>query len=126
MRFNYVIKKMEYIVALILPFFILLIENFLPYPYIIEELFKYYLAKSANSTKSAIILGLLFSISEAIFYVMNLNSSPIRILIVAPMHITTILVMRYFLRSSFAIKKKLWPVGIIIAIIIHYLFNQSY
>lgn len=85
----------------------------------IEELFKFFLAKNASSTKVAVVLGLLFSISEAIFYSMNLNAPIYRVLIVAPMHITTILVMQYFN------KKSLWPVGIMIAITIHYLFNLS-
>lgn len=109
---------MEYISALVFPFFILLIEKFLPYPYIIEEVFKFFLAKKASSTKVAIILGLLFSISEAIFYVMNPNSSFIRFFVVTPMHITTILIMYYFSR-----RKSLWPIGLIFAILIHYLFN---
>lgn len=114
---------MEYISALIFPFFILLIENFLPYPYVIEELFKFFLAKKADSTKTAIILGLLFSISEAIFYVfnpsfVNLRSYILRFISVSAMHITTILVMQYFL------KRKLWSIGLVLAILIHYLFNS--
>ena len=110
---------MEYLSALVFPFFILLVESFLPYPYVIEELFKFFLAKWASSTKVAVILGLLFSISEAIFYSMNPNAPLYRILFVAPMHITTILIMQYFIR-----KKNLWPVGLLLAILIHYLFNQ--
>lgn len=127
---------MEYITALVFPFFLLLIEKFLPYPYIIEELFKFFLAKKSDTTKTAIILGVLFSFSEAIFYVFNpsysIISNPIslavRFLIVTPMHITTILIMYYF---SKVIKtrnnKNLWPIGIILAILIHYIFNlQSF
>mgnify|MGYP001587160119 CR=1 FL=1 len=118
---------MEYIAALIFPFFILLIENFLAYPYIVEEVFKFFLAKSANSTKTAIILGLLFSLSESIFYVFNpsysLISNPyslvVRLLVVTPLHITTILIMYYFSK-----KKSLWPLGLSLAILIHYLFNS--
>jgi hypothetical protein len=116
---------MEYIAALVSPFFILLIENFLPYPYVIEELFKFFLAKWASSTKVAVILGLLFSISEAIFYSMNPNAPLYRILFVAPMHITTILIMQYFSNViQLRHKKNLWPVGLLLAILIHYLFNQ--
>ena len=117
---------MEYIAALVSPFFILLIENFLPYPYVIEELFKFFLAKWASSTKVAVILGLLFSISEAIFYSMNPNAPLYRILFVAPMHITTILIMQYFLNViQLRHKKNLWPIGLLLAILIHYLFNYS-
>lgn len=116
---------MEYISALIFPFFILLIENFLPYPYIVEELFKFFLAKKASSIKTAIILGLLFSFSEAVFYVfnpvfaVNLKAYSIRLIAVVPLHITTILVMQYFLG-----KRNMWPIGLILAILIHYLFNS--
>lgn len=115
---------MEYISALIFPFFILLIENFLPYPYVVEELFKFFLAKKTSSTKTAIILGLLFSFSEAVFYFMNSSYSlnpnlySLRLLSVSAMHITTILIMQYFLN-----KKSLWPVGLLLAMLIHYLFN---
>ena len=111
---------MEYLLALVFPFFILLIENFLPYPHVVEELFKFFLAKKASSTKTATILGVLFSVSEAIFYALNPSVPLYRVLIVAPMHVTTILVMRYFLG-----KRNMWPIGLILAILIHYLFNLS-
>jgi RsiW-degrading membrane proteinase PrsW (M82 family) len=127
---------MEYITALVFPFFLLLIEKFLPYPYIIEELFKFFLAKKSDTTKTAIILGVLFSFSEAIFYVFNpsysIISNPIsltvRFLIVTPMHITTILIMYYFSKvTKTRNNKNIWPIGIILAILIHYIFNlQSF
>ncbi len=127
---------MEYISALVFPFFLLLIEKFLPYPYIIEELFKFFLAKKSDTTKTAIILGVLFSFSEAIFYVFNpsysIISNPIslavRFLIVTPLHVTTILIMYYFSKViQVRHNKNLWPIGIILAILIHYIFNlQSF
>lgn len=117
---------MEYISALVFPFFILLLEKLLPYPYIIEEIFKFFLAKSAKTTQVALILGILFSFSEAIFYFLNPSysildpyKSFVRLLIVTPMHITTILVMQYFSQ-----RKNLWLVGLLCAILIHYLFNS--
>jgi hypothetical protein len=116
---------MEYITALISPFFLLLIEKFIPIPYAVEELFKFYLAKKADNTKTAIILGLLFSISESIFYVFNPSYilNPLlfvaRLTLVSAMHITTTLVMYYFLK-----KRNLWPIGLITAILTHYLFNS--
>lgn len=115
---------MNFLSALIGPFFLLLLEKVLPYPYLVEELYKFFLAKSTNSTKAAIVLGVLFSLSEAVFYLMNpsyifnLKAYGIRLIAVAPMHITTILSMQYF------VKKNLWPIGLITAILIHYLFNQ--
>ncbi len=115
---------MEYIIALIFPFILLLIEIFFPYPYLIEELFKFYLAKKAETTKIAIILGVFFSFSEAIFYFLNpiyfldIGLSFLRFAVVTAMHITTILVMRYFAR-----KDNLWPIGLLLAFTIHYIFN---
>lgn len=118
---------MEYLSALVAPFFLLLVENYLPYPYVIEEIVKFFLAKYSQTTKTAIMLGILFSFSEAIFYFMNpsysfifdLKKSVVRLLIVTPMHISTILIMRYFIR-----RKSLWPFGLIAAILLHYLFNN--
>ena len=109
---------MNYLFSIVGPFFILLVEKFLPYPYFIEEIYKFFLAKSTSSTKVVIILGFLFSFSEALFYVMNPNSSFVRPLVVTPMHITTILIMQYFN------KRNLWWLGLTFAILIHYLFNQ--
>ena len=116
---------MEYIAALIFPFILLLAEKLFPYPYFIEELFKFYLAKKADSTKTAIFLGLVFSLSESVFYFLNpvysLNANlfAFRLFLVSAMHITTILVMHYFTN-----KKNLWPIGLILAMAIHFVFNS--
>jgi len=116
---------MEYLAALIGPFFLLVVEKFLPYPYLVEEIFKFFLVKKPLDTKTVFILGLFFSISEAIFYIMNpvYSHRPmaygIRFMAVTPMHITTLLVMNYFNQ-----KKNLWPIGLIFAILIHYIFNS--
>lgn len=115
---------MEYLIALIGPFFLLLVENFLPYPYLVEEIFKFFLAKSSTSIKMSFALGLLFSLSEAFFYFLNpiytLNPSlyTLRLLLVTILHVTTILIMQYFIS-----KKRLWPLGLLLSILIHYLFN---
>jgi hypothetical protein len=115
---------MEYLLAIIGPFFLLLIESLLPYPYIVEEIFKFFLAKSSTSIKTAIILGLLFSLSEAFFYFLNPTFQldairySLRFLVVSAMHISTILIMQYFLK-----RKNLWPIGLLLSILIHYLFN---
>lgn len=115
---------MEYLTALVGPFFLLLVEKFLPYPYVIEEIFKFFLAKKANSIKTAITLGFLFSLSESVFYIINpsFQLSPmayiVRFIMVTLMHVSTILVMQYFIK-----KKSLWLIGLILAILIHYLFN---
>jgi len=93
---------MIYLFSLIGPFFLLLVEKVLPYPYLVEEVYKFFLTKSTNSTKVAIALGFLFSLSEAIFYLLNPNYSLfnvnyflLRLLAVTPLHISTILIMQY-------------------------------
>ncbi|KKP46368.1 MAG: hypothetical protein UR39_C0011G0020 [Candidatus Woesebacteria bacterium GW2011_GWA1_33_30] len=115
---------MVYLFSLIGPFFLLLVEKFLPYPYFIEELYKLFLAKSTSSTRVVIILGFLFSFSEAVFYFLNPNPSFFRFLVVTPMHITTLLVMQYFNEIQLRHKRNLWWLGLTLAILIHYLFNQ--
>ena len=116
---------MEYLTALIGPFVLLLLESFFPYPYLLEEVFKFFLAKEAKTTKTAVLLGILFSLSESIFYLFNptyqlsVSNNIIRFLLVAPMHITTILVMQYFIK-----RKSMWPVGLVLAVIIHFAFNS--
>ena len=117
---------MLYLSALIGPFFLLLAEKFLPYPYLVEEIYKFFLVKKPLDTKTVFLLGLLFSLSEAIFYVLNpvfsynLTTYGIRLMAVLPMHITTMLIMNYFNR-----RKNMWILGLILAILIHYLFNFS-
>ena len=125
---------MIYLFSLIGPFFLLLVEKVLPYPYLVEEVYKFFLAKPSNSTKVSIILGLLFSLSEAVFYLLNpnfsifstnmagqaplINYSLLRLITVTPMHISTILIMQYLNKKSLS-----W-LGLILAVAIHYLFNS--
>lgn len=119
---------MEYISALVFPFILVFVEKIFPFPYLIEEIFKFFLSKKAESTKAVIILGFFFSISEAILYLSNpsfyittdLTKSILRLLVVAPMHMTTLLVMYYFNKKP----KYYYLVGLTLAILIHYTFNN--
>jgi hypothetical protein len=118
---------MIYLSALIGPFFLLLIEGFLPFPFLVEEIYKFFLVKKPIETKIVIIIGFLFSLSEAIFYVMNpfysLITNPyslvLRLLVVFPMHTTTLLIMNYYNK-----KRDLWYLGLILGVFIHFLFNN--
>lgn len=115
---------MVYLFSLIGPFFLLLVENFFNYPYVVEEVYKFFLVKKPIETKQVFAVGLFFSISESIFYVFNpvyINNFSLniqRLLLVLPMHITTLLVVNYFNK-----KGNLWFVGLLTAVFIHYLFN---
>lgn len=119
--------------ALIAPFLIWPIEILLPYPYIIEELMKavfvFFILKIPNNTsriKMAIAIAILFSFSEDIFYFANMfmmggiNVLFGRLLFTLPMHILTILVILIS-----ALKDKRFIIlGIVLAGLIHFFFNQ--
>jgi len=60
--------------SLVGPFLLWPLEYFLPYPYIIEELFKVFVVKFTNSNaKSYILAGILFALTETILYSFNIN-----------------------------------------------------
>jgi hypothetical protein len=118
--------------SLILPFILWPIEQALPYPYIIEEIAKgsltYWVLKNprrASRIKAAIAIGALYAFSESVLYIFNIfavgNLSTLfqRLAITIPLHIiTTLVILLPALKD-----KRLIVVGVILAGIIHYLFN---
>ena len=120
---------MIYIFSLIGPFILLLIERFLPYPFFIEEVYKFVLVKNSDiNSKSIFLSGLFFSLSESMLYATNpiYQSEPIkfiyRFLIVTPMHLSTMFIFGFTLKNKPS-KKYLQVAGLAIAILIHYIFN---
>lgn len=115
---------MQYLLAIFFPFVCLLVEKILPYPYLIEEISKYFIVKKTDSTKEVLLYGLLFSLSESIFYVMNPTyiQNPIlfinRVILVTPMHMATITITWYFKRKNIA------PIGLIASVFVHFVFNS--
>lgn len=121
------------LMALIAPFLVWLIELILPYPYIVEELIKvvfvFYILNLVSRQKQiqlAILIGLLFSLSETILYFFNFSqlSSPLpllvkRFLLTSAMHSLTMIVI---LLPTF-INKKLIFLGVVFAVLIHYFYN---
>lgn len=119
--------------AAILPFFLWPIEMLLPYPFIVEELAKALLvywilvSVSGKSTqiKIAILVGVLFSFSESILYLVNIlqvgNGWTIvqRLLLTTPLHVITILIMLFFGMW----KKTYLILGVLLAMLLHYWFN---
>lgn len=115
------------------PFVLWPIELLLPFPYIIEELVKalivFFIAKEAIDRPLQIVLiilsGLLFTVSETILYSLNISlvgnwvTLADRLLLTGALHIGTLLLILGF---TF-IKKRLLPVGVILAMIVHFLFN---
>ena len=114
------------------PFLIWPIELIFPYPYIVEELVKglfvlFILKSPSNAVKIrlAILVGLFFSFSESVLYMSNillvgtLWTFVERLLLTFPLHIiTTLLILLSGMK-----KKELLPLGVITAMLMHYLFN---
>lgn len=120
------------LLAAIAPFILWPIEYLFPYPYLVEELTKAFLVflilKSPGIKKQVlktILVGAIFAFSESVLYLFNIlatGSTQIiaqRLVTTTPLHILTALVI--YLPS--AKSKKLMPVGVVFAVIIHYLFN---
>jgi hypothetical protein len=121
------VKFVIYLFAAVGPFFLLPIQFILPFPYLVEELYKLGLLLSIYQIDrkslilDAIILGLLFSFSESIFYLpsINLETFVLRFVITLPMHLLTIVIMALIIQKNI----RLAPIGLLLAILIHYLFN---
>lgn len=114
-------------------FFLWLAELFLPYPWAIEELFKFLLVvyiagKSDPRSGFRLVLatGLAFSVSEALFYLLNylpggsLVPLLVRLAITVPMHLTT------FVLLYLGLKKGTLPglAALLLSIGLHYWFNS--
>lgn len=118
--------------GLIAPFLIWPIEKVLPYPHVIEEIFKagavWYLISQVISNRQkvylTILFALLFAFSESIFYYINFVGVNLtlllpRLLLTAVLHTTTSLVIL----GSALVNKKLIVGGFILAVLVHYFYN---
>ena len=117
--------------AVIFPFILWPVEILLPYPYIFEEIAMMLLLipvlkeNRKHQIKTAVIIGVLFSVSEAVLYLFNIylvgdiRTFFIRILLTTSLHVLTPIII---LLPTF-ISKKLIIVGLILAIAVHYFFN---
>lgn len=116
------------------PLPLLVIEQFLPYPFVLEETFKLIAVvvlltiphqNKRNLLPVAVLCGLLFAVSESIFYLLNLlplqmyNLFWQRLLITGILHSLTIGII--FICGK---RGTLWLLGgFILAILIHYFYN---
>ena len=120
--------------SLVAPLPLLVIEKVFPYPFIIEELIKlifvFILVTQENKFKKnmlpfVIISGILFAVSESIFYLINIFASQAfmvffqRLLMTGIMHSVTILIIYLFTKR----RRYWWILGFIIAMIVHFLYN---
>lgn len=119
--------------AVITPFILWPIEILAPYPYILEEIAMTLLLlpvlgqSRTTQVKTAVIIGVLFSVSEAVLYLFNISlvgsiqTFFVRILVTSPLHILTPIII---LLPTF-INKRLIIVGFILAVVVHYFFNLA-
>jgi RsiW-degrading membrane proteinase PrsW (M82 family) len=121
--------------ALILPFMLWPIEYVFPYPFLVEELVKYLMVLYILNTvednmlkvKVAAASGVFFALSETVIYIFNIQlvgsveTIIIRLVLTIPLHVLT-----YLLILIPGIKdKRLAIVGVVAAMLLHYLFNLT-
>jgi hypothetical protein len=109
------------------PFLVWPIEYFLPYPFIIEELFKVLVVWfGPRKAKVYLLAGILFATTETVLYTINVNITGtvtymfLRFASTSILHSTTFLIIYYFTRQN----KKLIIFGFIISALFHYLYNN--
>ncbi len=122
------------IYSLAAPILLLPLEKLLPYPYLIEELTKYFLVnliikdKSIKSHSTWIYIlsaGLLFTFTESILYFFNVMSLgrywdfPARLILTGTLHVGTMLIIFWGIKRG----KFLAATSILAAVTIHYFFN---
>ena len=120
--------------ALFAPILVWPVELLFPYPYIVEELIKAVIvffserdstASSSSKIKLYILAGVFFALSETVLYILNFSAVGrldyllIRFVLTSFLHTTTFLVM-----YASTYKNLKWlPLGFILAVLIHYIFN---
>jgi hypothetical protein len=122
------------LIAGFLPFILLPVEYFLPYPYIVEEIAKGWLAYMVSRDegtwgKAWIIVAsaIMFTLTESIFYLYNIlmlgeNSLFIkRIIFTTPLHTFTMLLMYYGAKYG----KVSFTISLVLASIIHFIYNST-
>jgi hypothetical protein len=122
--------------SLAAPILLLPLEKLLPYPYILEELTKYFLVslifknkdrKDSNNWFYVLYAGLLFTFSESILYISNIISLgrywdfPARLLLTGTLHVSTMLIMFWGMKRGWLIS----TVTLLITFFIHYFFNLA-
>lgn len=125
--------EIVFLLAIGVPFLLWIGEKFFPYPYILEEVFKFFLVwqifqkekERLLRIKAGFIVGILFSLSEAFFYLIealqkgHLIFFSQRVALTSLLHITTILLIIFWGE----LKRELFFLGLILAIGIHWGYN---
>lgn len=119
------------------PFLLLPVELWFPSPHIVEEIFKMILVlwylrneiaeKWSSGVLKMMVVGLLFGLSESVLFLTNAFNSGdfaslgLRLVTAVPMHALTVTIMYIMGRKS----KWLIVGGLLIGMVVHYLFNLS-
>lgn len=114
----------------IAPWVLLLIASVWSYPAALEELVKWAILKSAAkrqrlTTQHGVLVGLVFGLSESIFYTLNAwgtgqwGAIGMRLLLTVPMHLVTAGAIAVSMRRGWGIA------GVLIAVVIHMSFNTA-
>jgi len=114
------------------PFLLWPVERILPYPFLIEEIFKIFLAAIILNTSSSFkekiwggfFVGLIFSFSETFLYFLDIFRSSAslffqRLIFTSTLHILTLLLLVFLGQKN----KKLLFLGVILNIAIHWSYN---
>jgi hypothetical protein len=117
-----------FVVSLFSPFPLWLVQQFLPFPHFIEEIFKFFLVRftpKTNNWRYPLILGLAFSFSESILYLINFFQLGDFSLFLPRLFLTSLLhTSTFFLLYYSKNKTYLSIISLLIAITIHYFYNQ--
>lgn len=117
-------------ITTIMPILLIPVEMLLPYPYIVEELAKFFLVKVLAEKKdnlwhAAIVGGFLFTLTETFLYLPNIVETGDysffyeRLFYTGILHCTTFLTMFMGWRKNY-----IWAaISLSLAVATHYLFN---
>ena len=115
-----------FLYSLVGPFLLWPLEYFLPYPYIIEELFKVFVVKLVKgNVKTFLLAGVIFALTETILYSININLLGRPTLFLARLISTSLLhSITFLIIFKFSEKKNAIFIGFLVAVLIHYLYNR--
>jgi hypothetical protein len=122
------------VLALVGPLLLFPIELLVPWPYLIEELFKLFavwliLALERKDRRNylivAVLFAALFTLSESMFYLINilgvgkLGHFPLRLIYTIILHLGTTCLLYFGWK-----KQPLGVIAFILAVVLHYLYNS--
>lgn len=120
------------LIALFGPFIVWPFEFFIPHPFVIEELFKFILVKTiikntpdySDGLKTAFVSGVLFTVSETVLYILKINTyGDISLLLTRFISTGTLHTATFIIIFVATKKKHYWILGILTAMLLHYLYN---